>query len=86
MRIRDEAHRFGITFHRRLRGKEQLHSLLDAIEGIGPKRKQRLLQTLGSYKRVTEAGVEELAVVPGIGAELARQIYRQLHGEEHGTG
>jgi excinuclease ABC subunit C len=85
MRIRDEAHRFGITFHRRLRGKEQLHSLLDAIEGIGPKRKQQLLQTLGSFKRVTEAGVEELAAVPGIGAELARQIYRQLHGETNGT-
>jgi excinuclease ABC subunit C len=86
MRIRDEAHRFGITFHRKLRGKEQLHSQLDAIEGIGPKRKQQLLQTLGSLKRVTEAGVEELAAVPSIGPELARQIYRQLHGEEHETG
>ncbi|MDD2463213.1 MAG: excinuclease ABC subunit UvrC [Desulfobulbus sp.] len=85
MRIRDEAHRFGITFHRRLRGKAQLQSQLDEIEGVGPKRKQTLLQTLGSFKRVTEAGIEELAAVPGIGPELARLIYRQLHGEDHGT-
>ena len=74
-----------ITFHRRLRGKAQLQSQLDEIEGVGPKRKQTLLQTLGSFKRVTEAGVEELAAVPGIGPELARLIYRQLHGEDHGT-
>lgn len=85
MRIRDEAHRFGITRHRTLRGKEQLQSQLDAIEGIGPKRKQVLLQTLGSVKRLTEAGLAELTAVPGIGPELARQIYRQLHGDEHGT-
>ncbi len=86
MRIRDEAHRFGITQHRKLRGKMQLQSQLDAIEGIGHKRKQMLLQTLGSVKRVSEAGLEELAAVPGIGPELARQIYRQLHGDDHGTG
>ncbi len=86
MRIRDEAHRFGITHHRKLRGKEQLLSRLDVIEGIGPKRKQQLLRTLGSIKRMTEAGVEELAAVPGIGLELARQIHTHLHPEDHGTG
>jgi len=86
MRIRDEAHRFGITFHRKLRGKEQLHSQLDRIEGIGPLRKKRLLQILGSFKRVQEAGVEDLAAVPGIGQELARQIHAQLHPEDHATG
>lgn len=87
MRIRDEAHRFGITFHRKLRGKAQLQSQLDAIEGVGPKRKQQLLQTLGSVKRVLEAEVEELAAVPGIGPELARRMFRQLHGEHgHGSG
>ena len=79
MRIRDESHRFGITFHRKLRGKEQLRSQLDAIEGIGPKRKQLLLQHLGSLKRIHAASLEELARVPGIGQELARQIYHQLH-------
>jgi len=79
MRIRDEAHRFGIIFHRKLRGREQLQSPLDRIEGIGPLRKKRLLQTLGSFKRVLAAGIEELAAVPGIGPELARHIYEQLH-------
>ncbi|MDD2466697.1 MAG: excinuclease ABC subunit UvrC [Desulfobulbus sp.] len=82
MRIRDESHRFGITFHRKLRGKDQLRSQLDAIEGIGPKRKQLLLQHLGSLKRIIEARIEDLAQVPGIGAELARQIYNQLHPEK----
>ena len=86
MRIRDEAHRFGITFHRRLRGREQLQSRLDAIEGIGPKRKQQLLRTLGSLRRVAEADLDTLAAVPGIGPELARQIHTSLHGEDHGTG
>ena len=85
MRIRDEAHRFGITFHRKLRGQEQLQSPLDRIEGIGPLRKKRLLQTLGSFKRVLAAGTEELATVPGIGPELARQIYEQLHPKDHET-
>jgi excinuclease ABC subunit C len=86
MRIRDEAHRFGITHHRRLRGKEQLRSRLDGIEGIGPKRKQQLLRALGSSKRVSEAGIDELAAVPGIGLELARQIHAHLHPENHGAG
>ena len=85
MRIRDEAHRFGITFHRQLRGREQLHSQLDQIEGIGPLRKKRLLLTLGSFKRVMAAEIEELAAVPGIGRELARHIYAQLHVKVHGT-
>ena len=85
MRIRDEAHRFGITFHRRLRGREQLQSRLDAIEGIGPKRKQQLLRTLGNLRRVAEADLDTLAAVPGIGPELARQIHTSLHGDDHGT-
>jgi len=83
MRIRDEAHRFGITLHRKLRGKAQLHSRLDAIAGIGPQRKRLLLRTMGSLKRIALATVEELAAIPGIGPELARQIHDQLRGE-HG--
>ncbi len=79
MRIRDESHRFGITFHRKLRGKDQLRSQLDSLEGVGPKRKQLLLKHLGSLKRINEAGPDELAQVPGIGVELASQIYNQLH-------
>lgn len=83
MRIRDEAHRFGITLHRKLRGKEHLFSRLDTITGIGPQRKKLLLQTLGSFKRILEADVAELAATPGIGPELARQIHHQLH--HHGN-
>jgi len=86
MRIRDEAHRFGITFHRKLRGKEQLHSRLDDITGIGPLRKKQLLQKLGSFRRVLEADIEELAATPGIGPELARQIHEQLHRHDHDPG
>ncbi len=74
MRIRDESHRFGITFHRKLRKKETLLSELDQIPGIGPSKKKVLLKTLGSLKRVKEASMEELKEVPGIGPELAFEI------------
>ncbi len=79
MRIRDESHRFGITFHRRLRHKKTLHSKLENVTGIGPKRKQQLLKSLGSYKRILAASPEELSKVPGIGPELAASIHHQLH-------
>ena len=85
MRIRDEAHRFGITFHRKLRGQEQFLSRLDRIEGIGPERKKSLLQTLGSYQRIATASKEELAQVPGIGSELARLIHEQLQRDSNAT-
>jgi len=81
MRIRDESHRFGITFHRRLRNRETLHSKLSALNGVGKKRKQLLLKTLGSYTRVLKSTPEELATVPGIGRTLAATIYKQLHPE-----
>ncbi|MCI5149835.1 MAG: excinuclease ABC subunit C, partial [Candidatus Electrothrix sp. MAN1_4] len=79
MRIRDETHRFGITFHRKLRNKATLHSRLDNLEGIGDKRKTLLLKKLGSYKRIMEATVEELSAVPGIGRKTAESVYGQLH-------
>jgi excinuclease ABC subunit C len=82
MRIRDESHRFGITFHRKLRNKASLHSKLDNLKGVGEKRKKLLLKTLGSYKRVLAASAEELTAVPGIGSGLARSIYEQLHKKE----
>lgn len=82
MRIRDEAHRFGITFHRKLRGKDQLRSHLDKLAGIGPKRKSSLLKHLGSVRRIMEASVEDLSAVPGIGKELARQMHSALHAEK----
>lgn len=75
MRIRDEAHRFGITFHRQLRHKESFTSAIDAVPGIGPATKKKLLTTFGSLAGVKKASVEELAQVPGVGPALARAIY-----------
>ncbi len=78
-RIRDEAHRFAITFQRELRRKDRLRSPLDEIPGVGPTRKKALLKHLGSLKRVRAATVAELAAVPGIGKKAAEAIYRALH-------
>ncbi|MGB9742963.1 MAG: excinuclease ABC subunit UvrC [candidate division WOR-3 bacterium] len=78
-RIRDEAHRFAITFHRRLRSRKLLISELDTIPGVGPARRQALLQHFGSLARLRGAGVEEIARVRGIGTGLAEKIYQFLH-------
>ncbi|MBE0585873.1 MAG: excinuclease ABC subunit UvrC [Desulfofustis sp.] len=75
MRVRDEAHRFGVTTHRSLRRKQTLSSRLDAIPGIGGTRKKHLLRQLGSVKRIAAASVEEIQAVEGIGPELARTIF-----------
>jgi excinuclease ABC subunit C len=82
MRVRDEAHRFGITFHRRLRNKATLTTGLVEIPGLGPKRSRQLLREMGSLKRVREATIEELAALKGIGPELARTIYDHFHPAE----
>ncbi len=82
MRIRDESHRFGITFHRKLRNKAALTSPLDKLPGVGPKRKQALLKTMGSYKRICAASVAEIENTPGIGKELAKIIYQQLRQDK----
>ncbi|WP_457577423.1 excinuclease ABC subunit UvrC [Desulfomarina sp.] len=74
MKIRDESHRYGITFHRKLRKKATLTSELDAIAGIGEIKKKNLLRHMGSLKRVKAATVEELLEVKGIGRELAKEI------------
>lgn len=79
MRIRDEAHRFGITFHRQLRQRNLLRSALDEIAGVGAKRKQALLRGLGSLKKITAATVDELAAVDGISSELAARIWHHFH-------
>ena len=79
MRVRDESHRFGITFHRRLRNKNTLASPLDRVQGLGAKRKKALLKTLGSLRRIQAASVDDLARTPGIGPALAQTIYDQLH-------
>ncbi len=77
-RIRDEAHRFGVTYHRKLRGKGAVRSRLDEIEGIGPKRRRALLQKFGSIEAIRQASVEELAAVPGMNKTVAEQLKEQL--------
>jgi excinuclease ABC subunit C len=79
MQVRDESHRFGIAFHRRLRNKSTLSSELDNVPGIGPSRKKTLLKTVGSLAAVKKASREELAVVQGIGPDLADQIWTYFH-------
>jgi excinuclease ABC subunit C len=80
--VRDEAHRFAVEYHRKLRIRRSTSSVLDEIPGVGPKRKQRLLQRFGSVKRLKEASVEEIASVPSIPRALAQTIYTALHQEE----
>ena len=77
-RLRDEAHRFAITYHRDLRSKRQTRSAFDDLAGVGPKRRRALLRVFGSAKRVREAPVEQIAAVPGIGAALAAKIKATL--------
>jgi len=79
-RIRDEAHRFAITHHRKLRSKRMRLSELDKIEGLGPARRRALLRTFGSVEALLQVPEEELAAVPGIGPALAAKI-RQFLGQ-----
>ena len=76
-KIRDEAHRFGITFHRKLRGKAQVESALSGIKGVGQKTEQRLLLHFGSVARIAAATVQELAAL--VGASLAERIHNELN-------
>ena len=82
MRIRDESHRFGITFHRRLRSKATLKSELDLVPGVGPARRKLLLKKFGSLKRVKAASLQELLEVEGVGPELARTIVEYLNSSK----
>ncbi|MGH2955833.1 MAG: excinuclease ABC subunit UvrC [Solirubrobacterales bacterium] len=78
-RVRDEAHRFAITFHRSRRDKSMTASVLDGVKGVGPARKRALLRHFGSPDRLLSASREELEAVPGVPGKLAREIHRQLH-------
>ena len=78
-RIRDEAHRFAITGHRRRRARRYNESVLEAIPGLGPAKRRALLQHFGGLQGVMRAGVADLTQVGGIGATLARSIYEHLH-------
>ncbi len=73
--IRDEAHRFAITYHRRLRGTSQLHSILDEVPGVGARRKQILLQRFGSVKRLREATPAQIRRVAGVSTAVAESVH-----------
>ena len=75
--IRDEAHRFGITFHRKLRSKAQVESALKGIKGVGDKTEQRLILRFGSVARIAAASVEEVSEV--VGPQLAERILKELN-------
>ncbi|MGC8838047.1 MAG: excinuclease ABC subunit UvrC [Anaerolineae bacterium] len=77
-RVRDEAHRFAVTYHRDLRTRRTLASVLDEIPGIGPERRKRLLRQFGSLEAIRAASEEDLATVPGISRDLARRIKEHL--------
>ncbi len=79
--VRDEAHRFVITYHRTTRAKQMTASVLDEIDGIGAKRKQALLQHFGSVRAITDATLDALLHVPGLGKSAAKKTYAYFHSE-----
>jgi excinuclease ABC subunit C len=78
-RIQDEAHRFAIEFHRSLRSKSQVHSVLDDIDGIGPARRKALMRSFQSIEKIREASVEELAAVDAMNQASAEAVYQFFH-------
>ena len=78
-RVRDEAHRFAIEYHRSLRSKEQVHSVLDDIPGIGPARRKALMKAFENIGDIKEASAEELAQIPEIPKNVAEEIYSFFH-------
>ena len=77
-RIRDEAHRFAVTYHRNLRSKSGLKSSIDMVTGIGPKRKRMLLRRFGSIQGIKDAPVDDIAAVPGLTRSLAVRLKQTL--------
>lgn len=78
-RLQDEAHRFAVTYHKQLRGKEQVHSVLDDIKGVGPKRRKALMQHFKDIQKLREAEIEELEAVEGITRPVAETVYAFFH-------
>ena len=81
-RIQDEAHRFAITFHRDLRSKEQVHSILDDIPGVGPKRRKALMRTFRGIDALKAADVEDLLAIPEFNKNAAISVYAFFHDGE----
>ena len=81
-RLRDEAHRFAITYHRSLRGKDQVKSVLDEIPGVGPARRKALMKEFESIEVLRDASVEEIASIEGFYEALAQSIYDFFHVED----
>ena len=81
-RTRDEAHRFALHAHRRRRGARVASSVLDEVPGIGPARRRLLLERFGSVAGIREAGLDDIAAVPGIGRETALAVWTHLGGAE----
>ena len=77
-RMRDEAHRFAITFHRNLRSKSSLSSPMDMVTGIGPKRKRMLMRRFGTLQGIKQASVDDLAAVPGMTRSLALRLKQTI--------
>ncbi len=77
-RVRDEAHRFAVTYHRKLRGKSAQRSVLDSIPGVGPSRKRALLRKFGSVRALQDASVEEIAATDGLSRRLAETVKRSI--------
>jgi excinuclease ABC subunit C len=78
-KLRDEAHRFAVTYHKKLRTRRTLQSVLDQIPGVGPTIRTSLLKSMGSAKKVREASVAELAAVPKVTPKLAQKIHAFFH-------
>ena len=83
-RVRDEAHRFAVTYHRTLKEKEDFHSVLDTIPGIGAIRKKALLTSFKDVKKIADASLEELVKVPGMGENAARRVFEYFHTHDRG--
>ena len=81
-RIQDEAHRFAIEYHRSLRSKEQVHSVLDDIPGIGPARRKALMRAFRTLEDIRSASVEQLKAADGMNARAAAQVYDFFHAQE----
>ncbi len=83
-KVRDEAHRFAVSYHKTLRTRRTIQSVLDQIPGVGPRIRTALLRQLGSAKKIREASVAELASVPHVNPKMAKKIYDFFHPPERG--